>query len=217
MAVAHLALKPARIGGASTESARDLLAQGADLRRAGDGRVEMIERRVRSRFRRRGGEAALMLGESVGVERILSGQVLHMNEGLGAGDPRSKLGRRFARFALAIIGMAGRGKISLRELGPIRPLAAGDTCAEPDTIAAWRRAKYSRGTLALKTGKRIVIAALLKRGDCANDGGEQSDLAWKNVSEQAGNAQRHVDPRPTQHGQRQHLKAVDASRRGVPS
>ena len=86
MTVAHLALKPARIGGASTERARDLLAQGADPGGAGNGRVEMIERRIGPRFRRRGGEAALMLGESVGVERILSGQVQHMNEGLGAGE-----------------------------------------------------------------------------------------------------------------------------------
>src|SRR5580692_9323594 len=140
MAVAHLALKPARIGGASTESARDLLAQGADPGGAGDGRVEMIERRVCSRFRRRGGESALMLGESVG----------------------------FARVALAVIGVAGRGKISLRKLGPIRPLAPGDTRAEPDTIAAWRRAKYSRCTL--KTGQRIVFGALLKRSDGANGG-----------------------------------------------
>src|SRR5580704_16746012 len=216
MAVAHLPLKPARIGGASTERARDLLAQGADPGGAGNGRVEMIERRVAPRFRRRGGEAALMLGESVGVERVLAGQVLHMNEGLGAGDPRSKLGRGFARVALAVIGVAGRGKISLRKLGPIRPLAPGDTRAEPDTIAAWRRAKYSRCTLALKTGQRIVFATFFQRGDCANDGGKQRDLARKHVSEQAGNAQRHIDPRPAQHGQRQNLKAVDTSRRGVP-
>ena len=154
----------------------------------------MIERRIGPRFRRRGGEAAFMLGESVGVERILSGQVLHMNEGLGAGDPRSKLRRRFARVALAIIGVAGRGKISLRKLGPIRPLAPGDTRAEPDTISAGRRAKYSRCTLALKTGQRIVFGALLKRSDGANGGCEERDLAWKDVSEQAGNAQRYIDP-----------------------
>ena len=66
----------------------------------------MIERRIRSRFRRGGGETAFMLGEGVGVERILSWQVLRMNEGLGARDPRSKLRRRFSRFALAVIGMA---------------------------------------------------------------------------------------------------------------
>src|SRR5258707_9844362 len=42
MAVAHLPLKPARIGGASTQSPRDLLCKAPDLRRAGDGRVEMI-------------------------------------------------------------------------------------------------------------------------------------------------------------------------------
>ena len=176
---------------------------------------EMIERGIGPRFRRRGGEAALMLGEGVGVERVLAGQVLRMNEGLGAGDPRSKLRRCFARVALAIIGVAGRGKISLRQFGALRPLASRDARAEPDAIGAGRRAKYSR-RLAFKTGQRIVFGALLERGDGANGGGEQRDLARKDVAEQAGNAQRHVDPRPAQHGQRQHLKAVDARRRGVP-
>ena len=169
----------------------------------------MIERRIGPCFRRRGGEAALMLGESVGVERILSGQVLHMNEGLGAGDPRSKLGCRFARFALAIISMAGRGKICLRQLGPIRPVASRNARSEPHAVAAWRRAEYSCCTL--KTGERIVLGALFERGDGADGRGKERDLAWKDVAEQAGNAQRHIDPRPAQHRQRQHLKAVDAS------
>ena len=70
-----------------------------------------------------------MLGEGVGVERVLSGQILRMNEGLGAGDPRAKRRRRFARFALAVIGVAGRGEISLRQLGPLRPLAPRDARA----------------------------------------------------------------------------------------
>ena len=169
----------------------------------------MIERRIGSRFRRSGGESALMLGDGVGVERVLARQVLHVHKCLGAGDPRSKLGRRFARFALAIIGVAGRGKISLRQLGPIRPLAPGDARAEPDAVSAGRRAKYSRGTLALKTGERIVLGALLERGDGADGGGEERDLARKDVAEQARNAQGHIDPRPAQHGQRQHLEAVD--------
>ena len=107
MAVAHLALKPARIGCASPERARDLLPQGSDLGDAGDGRVEMIERRMRSRFRRSRGEPAFMLGEGVGVERVLARQVLRMNKSLRAGDSRSKLRRGFARLAFAVVGMAG--------------------------------------------------------------------------------------------------------------
>ena len=187
MAVAHLALKPARIGGASTKRARDLLAQGADLRRAGDGRVEMIERRIRSRFRRGGGEPAFVLGEGVGVERVLARQVLHMNESLGAGDPRSKLRRRFARFALAVIGVAGRGEISLRQFGALRPVASRNARAKPDAIAPG--AAPNMRAAAFKTGERIVLGALFERGDGANGGGEERDLARKDVAEQAGNAQ----------------------------
>ena len=86
MAVTHLSGEPARIGGASAQGARDLLFETADLGCAGRGRVEMIERRIRARFRRGGGEAAFMLGEGVGVERVLARQVLRMDEGLGAGD-----------------------------------------------------------------------------------------------------------------------------------
>ena len=145
MAVAHLPLKPARIGGASPKRARDLLPKVRILVAPGMVEFEMIERRIGSRFRRSRGEPTLMLGEGVGVERVLARQVLHVNKSLGAGDPRSKLGRRFARFALAIIGVAGRGKISLRQLGPIRPLAPGDARAEPHAVSAGRRAEYSRG------------------------------------------------------------------------
>ncbi len=177
---------------------------------------EMIERRICSRFRRRSGEPTFMFGEGVGIKRVLPRQVLRVNESLGAGDPRSKLGRRFARFALAVIGMAGRGEISLRQLGSIRPLAAGDARTEPHAISAGRRAEYSRQTLALKTGERIVLGALVQRRDGANGGRKERDLAWKNVTEQARNTQRHIDPRPAQHGQRQHLEAADASRGHVP-
>ena len=168
----------------------------------------MIERRMRSHFRRCRGEPAFMFGAGVGVERVLAGQVLRMNEGLGAGDPRSKLRRRFVRFALAIIGVAGRGEIGLRKFGPIRPLTPRDTRAEPNAIAAWRRAEDARR--ALKTGERIVFGALFEPSDGADRGGEERDLARKNVAEQAGNAQRHIDPRPAQHGQRQNLEAVDS-------
>src|ERR1700722_14734844 len=217
MPVAHLSLKPARVGGASTKGARDLLRKGTDLRRAGDGRVEVIERRVRSRFYRRGGEPPFMLGESVGVERVLAGQVLRVNEGLGASDLGLELSRRFARLALAIVGVAGRGEISLRQLRPLSPFASRNARAEPDAIAARRRAKYSRQALARKTGKRIVLGALLERGDGANRGREERDLTRKDVAKQTGNAQRHVDPRAAQHGERQHLEAADAGRRRVPN
>src|SRR6185437_16933412 len=102
MPMAHLAGEPARIGGAPAKRAGDLLGKGADLRRLRHGRVEMVKRRSGSRFRRGGGETALMLGEGVGVERILPRQVLRMDKSLGAGDPFPKVRRRFAR-TLAVI------------------------------------------------------------------------------------------------------------------
>ena len=99
---------------------------------------------MRSRFRRGGGETAFMLGEGVSVERVLPRQVLGMNKGLSAGDPRSELSRRFPCFAIAIIGVAGHGKISLGQLRPLPPVAPGDARAEPDAVSAGRRAEYSR-------------------------------------------------------------------------
>ena len=56
---------------------------------------EMIERRICPQARRRRGEAAFMLGEGVGVERVLPRQVLRVNEGLGAGDTGAERRRRF--------------------------------------------------------------------------------------------------------------------------
>jgi hypothetical protein len=64
-----------------------------------------------------------MLGKGVGVKRILPGQVLGMNKGLGARDSRSKLSGSFAHFTLAVVGVAGCGKISLRQVGALRPVA----------------------------------------------------------------------------------------------
>ena len=150
-----------------------------------------------------------MLGEGVGIERVLSGQILHMNEGLGAGDPRPEVSRRFARVAFAVISVAGCRQIGLPQFGPLLPVASRNAGAESDAISAGRRAEYARR--ALKTGQRVVVAAFLQRGDGANGRREQRDLARKHVAEQAGNAQGHIDPRPAQHRQRQDIEAADAS------
>jgi hypothetical protein len=176
----------------------------------------MIKRRSRSRFGRRGRESAFMLGEGVRVERVLPRQVLPVNKSLGAGDPHSKLRRGFPCFALAIIGMARRSQISLAQFGALRPVASRNARPEPDAVSAGRGAEYAREMPASKTGERIVVGALLERGDCTYGGGEQRDLARKDVTEQAGNAQSHIDPRPAQHRQRHDLEPVDAGRRGVP-
>ena len=176
----------------------------------------MIKRRTRSDLGRGRSESAFMLGECVGVERVLPGQVLRVNESLGAGDPGSKLGCRFPRLALAVVCVAGRGEISLRQLGALGPLASRDARAQAHAVAAGRRAEYPRDACALEASERIVLDALFQRGDGANGGGEQCDLARKNVAEQAGDAQRHIDPRPAEHRQRQDFEAADACRCGVP-
>ena len=80
----------------------------------------MVERRLGSDAFRRRGEAALVLGEGVGVERVLPGQVLCMHEGIRARDAGAKGCRGLASLALAVIGVAGRGEIGLRQLSPRR-------------------------------------------------------------------------------------------------
>ena len=128
----------------------------------------MIERRIRARFRRGGGEAALMLGEGVRVERVLARKILGMDKGLGAGDALPELESRFPPFAIAIIGVAGRGKISLRQLRPLRPIAFGDPPSESDAVGARRGAKHPCEARALESSERIVVGALLERRDSAN-------------------------------------------------
>src|ERR1700722_6721044 len=128
----------------------------------------MIKRRICAHFRCSRGEAAFVLGKSVGVERVLAWQVLHMNESLGAGDLCLKLSRRFPGFTIAIIGMARRGEISLRQLGSLGPFASRNARAQADAVAPRRRAEYSRQTRALEIGERNVLRALFTRGDGAN-------------------------------------------------
>ena len=161
--------------------------------------VEMIERRIRARFRRGGGKAALMLGESVRVERVLARKILGVDKGLGAGDALPELESRFPPFAVAVIGVAGRCKISLRQLRPISPIAFGNPPPESDAVGARRRPEHPREAFAFESGERIVVGALLEDRDGANGGGEERDLVRKDVAEQAGNAQRYVNTRPTQH------------------
>ena len=108
--------------------------------------------------------------------------------------------------------MAGRGKISLRQIRPLRPVASRDPRSQADPVCARRRAEHPRQARAFEPGERIVVGALLERRDGANGGGEERDLAREDVAEQAGNAQRHIDPRPAQHRQRQNFEAADAAR-----
>ena len=176
----------------------------------------MIERRLGADMRGRGGETALVFGEGVGVERVLSRQVLHVDEGVGAGDAGAERGRRLAAVALAVIGVARRGEIGLGQIGPLGPLALGNAPPEPDAIGARRRAEDARQRGALEAGQRIVVGAFLERGDGPDRGGEKRDLARKDVAEEAGDAQGHVDARPAEHGERQDLEAADAVRRHVP-
>src|SRR6516164_2481260 len=123
----------------------------------------MIERGSRAGLGSRGGETPFVLSERVGVERVLPRQVLRVNKGLGAGDPRSELRRSLPRFALALIGVARGGEVSLRQLRPFRPRASGDARAEPDAVSAGRCAEYPRQACAVKPRERIVVPALFER------------------------------------------------------
>ena len=98
MAVPHLAGEPARVGGAAAQRrARSPRRACAPSARSGSVASSVIERRRGAERRGGGGEAALVLGEGVGVEHVLPGQVLHMDEGVGAGDARRGTPARLAR------------------------------------------------------------------------------------------------------------------------
>ena len=104
----------------------------------------MVEGGTGADMRGRGGEAALMLGEGVGVERVLSRQVLRVNEGVGAGDAGAERRSGLAAVALAVIGVARGGEIGLGQIRPPGPLALGNAPSEPDAIGARRRAEDAR-------------------------------------------------------------------------
>ncbi len=59
-------------------------SERAHLGRAILRRVDMIKARRRAQKFGGGGETAFMRGEGVGVQHILAGQILHMDEGVGA-------------------------------------------------------------------------------------------------------------------------------------
>ena len=58
--------------------------------------------------------------------------------------------------------------------------------------------------------QRVPFVVLVERGNARDGHVEQRDLRLEDVAKQPGDAQRHVDARPLQQGQGQHLDAGDA-------
>ena len=112
--VAHLSGDPARIGGAGAKGPGDFFGKRARLGVLRIGGVEMVERRRGPGAFGRRGETALVIGEGVGIEHVLAGQVLHVNKGVGRRDAGAKL-PGLARLG-AVIGVAGRLKIGRAEV-----------------------------------------------------------------------------------------------------
>ena len=157
MAVAHLAGEPARIGGASAERRARSPGRGCGLRhrrarRIDDDRAPASRRprpprrrnRLHARRRRRSRARPVPASPAHGQRPRRP-------------RPAPKLARRFARFAFAVIGVAGRGKISLGQLGALRQSPSRDARAEPDAVGAGRRAEKSAAR-GLQAGERIVSA-----------------------------------------------------------
>ena len=87
--------------------------------------IEMVERRVRPDALRRGGEAALVLGEGVGVERVLPGQVLDVNEDFRARDAVAERRRRLDRGRTHLPLVSDRAQAASRR---------GSTARTPDQV-----------------------------------------------------------------------------------
>ena len=83
----------------------------------------MIDLRRRALHSRRRGEAALVLGEGVGIEHVLARHVLDVNERVGARDLLAEPRVRMA-LAGAVIGMARRFEIGAAQFVTLAPVAA---------------------------------------------------------------------------------------------
>ena len=218
MAVAHLARDPARIGGAGAQHARDLLLQGARAQPPRPRRVKMRYESPRRPARDCGGETAFVLGEGVGVEHVLPGHVLHMNEGVGAARraPRNPRAPACPRPRRRRHGWSRRDRPRrARRARSSRPAQSAPQARRHRRPAP--RRKCARTARASHRASGLSVRVFVQRARRACTAAwNRRDLARKDVAEQAGNAQRHVDARPAELRQRQDLEAADAGRGGVP-
>ena len=95
-----------------------------------------------------------MLGESVGIEHVLAHHVLHMDEGVGAGEAGAERLAGFPALAIAIISVAGGGEIGGAKFGAIRPFAFRQHGGEANAIMPRRSAENARQRRAGMTARR---------------------------------------------------------------
>ena len=124
--MAHHAVEPARIGGARVNDARNFLIEAAHFRGVRPRGVDVIKPGRRAEMMSRRREAALMGGEGVGVENVLSGQILHVNKSVGRADARGEIAGAWERRAIATIVLRIGGEIFLCQFGAVAPLRASN-------------------------------------------------------------------------------------------
>ena len=153
--------------------------------------------RARARARRdapRGGKARLMRGIVGGQQQVGFGQVLHVDEGVGRPHPR--LQRRRGR---------GGCRRPRRWPRPRRRSQASPAARRAPSREGLRRCAHRRGHSARAAGRTragaaarigVVLGRLVARGQAPRPPASNSCAsAGKDVAEQAGHPQRHVDAR----------------------
>ena len=164
------------------------------------------------------GEAAREIGNAVAVEHVALAVVLRVDQRIGLrNQPTKGLGCGTAGVT-ATVGVSGTRQIGVAEVGACLPCPVQRERARPRPVAAGSTAEDACEVLALscRFGDRVVCGVFIQRGDAANRKVEERDLALEDVAEQARYAERHVDARSLQDGQRQDLDAGDPARAVVP-
>ncbi len=107
--------------------------------------------------------------------------------------------------------MGHGGEIGLAEIFARPPIAVEREIGRSRAIAAGRAAKNAGKIVAApaRAGDRVIGVVLVECGDLAYGRIKKRDLRFKNVPEQTGDPQRHINARPFEFCERQHLDAGD--------
>ncbi len=132
---------------------------------------------------------------------------------------------RNAPLAARAIGPAAPAEIGFGEVAIVLPDALVDRRLQPGAIGPRHRPEHpvKRPPLAVffgvggdVRGQRVDVRRLVERRDGGDRAVEQIDQAGERIAEEAGDAQRHIDPRPVEHRDRQHLEPGHPAARALP-
>ncbi len=178
----------------------------------------MIEFGLVAQERRGGGKAAGEVGDAIAIKEVAFTVVLRMDQHVRHRNPPAKIAAcPFGSFGGAE-RVGHRGEVGFAEFVARLPGAIEGEITGARTIAARSRTKDARQALALASdlGERVVGSILIERGDAAHGDVEQRDLLLEDVTEQAGNAQRHVNSGPVEGSERHDLYAGHATGMRIP-